>query len=312
MILYRIRNWSEWFENNRSKTVKDLSWVAIPNRHDGEHFSAIMLHPKGAEIFSAWILIVQVASRCQPRGSLLRDGGKPHTAQTLSVKTRAPAIWFETALDFLSSNTDWLETQTVADDCQRPASVLPSSCQLGDEEGMNGKEGIHAPPKASPASDETVAVFRRSVNKMFNLSENERWDYPEETALCEVLKRPDAKYELNEVIAFFNSIPPDQMKFDFPKSISKLFLGWKDVLGNARRGEKKPKVEQVDKPPTPKKDPNVWKYEGTTKGRTKGYTVTDPPKREDLPADKGFDMAFETCEILYGQWVERRNQMRVA
>lgn len=141
MKLYSIRNWSEWFENNRSKTVKDLSWVAIPNRHDGEHFSAIMLHKHGAEIFSAWILIIQVASRCQPRGTLLRDGGKPHSPQSLSIKTRAPAIWFERGLEFLEEFTDWLEVKEFALGCQPPVSHLSASCQAGDEERMEGMEG---------------------------------------------------------------------------------------------------------------------------------------------------------------------------
>lgn len=140
MKSYRIRNWENLFENNRSRTVKDLSWVAIPNRHDGENFSAIMLHPKGAEIFAAWVLILQVASRCQPRGSLLRDGGKPHTPKTLSIKTRAPEEWFVIALEFLANETDWIEVEELALGCQPGVSQPTAACQVGDEEG-NGREG---------------------------------------------------------------------------------------------------------------------------------------------------------------------------
>lgn len=139
--LYSIRNWGEWFENNRSKTVKDLSWVAIPNRHDGEHFSAIMLHKKGAEIFSAWILLVQIASKCNPRGTLQKDNKTPHTVSSLSVKCRCPASWFEVALDYLEKNTDWLIVEDVALACQDAATVLSSSCQGGAQEGRERKEG---------------------------------------------------------------------------------------------------------------------------------------------------------------------------
>lgn len=155
MKLYKIRNWGDLFENNRSRTVKDLAWVAIPNRHDGENFSSIMLHPQGAEIFSAWILMLQVASRCQPRGSLLRDAGKPHTARTLSVKTRAPEKWFALAFDYLIAETDWLDYEDVASDCQPPVRQVTVPCQAGDEEGKGrelkgteGEEGSASPPPA--------------------------------------------------------------------------------------------------------------------------------------------------------------------
>ena len=36
MILYRIKNWDERYENNRSRRVKDLQWVPTPNHHDGD------------------------------------------------------------------------------------------------------------------------------------------------------------------------------------------------------------------------------------------------------------------------------------
>lgn len=140
MKLYSIRRWDELFENNRSRTVSDLSWVKIPNRHDGENYSTIITHKKGAEIFAAWILIVQVASRCQPRGTLLRDNKKPHTPLSLSIKTRAPKDWFELALDFLEKETDWLDIQHVAGECQETVRQVTCDCQAGDEERTEEKE----------------------------------------------------------------------------------------------------------------------------------------------------------------------------
>ncbi len=140
MKLYKIRDWAALFENNRSRTVKDLAWVPIPNRHDGENFSIIMAHEKGAEIFAAWVLLLQVASRCQPRGSLLRDNKKPHTPATLSIKTRAPENWFILALNFLENETDWLE---IVPNCQVTDSVVRDGCQPPDEERREGNERIH-------------------------------------------------------------------------------------------------------------------------------------------------------------------------
>lgn len=147
MKVYSIRGWNENFENNRSRTVKDLAWVAIPNRHDGEHFSTIMNAERGAEIFSAWVLMLQVASRCQPRGSLLRDNKKPHNASSLSVKTRAPENWFILAFEFLEKHTDWLDVKELSPDCQQTVGLLPDACQSPDEERKkegNGKNGAPA------------------------------------------------------------------------------------------------------------------------------------------------------------------------
>ena len=118
MKLYRISRWSEIFENNRSRTIGKLSWVAVPNHHDGEHFSAIMQHPDGAMIYAAWMLVVQVASRCLPRGVLVRPDGTPLTPESLSLKTRAPVIWFEKSLQFLEHHTDWIEVEEVATEGQ--------------------------------------------------------------------------------------------------------------------------------------------------------------------------------------------------
>ena len=146
MKLYRIHNWNELYENNRSRNVTDLSWVKLPNRHDGEHFSAIMAHKDGAEIFAAFVLMVEVASKCDPRGILIKDNKIPHTPLSLSLKTRAPAKWFEKALVYLENNTDWLVVTQVAEDGQDADGQLTLGCQsvAALENGMewNGMESI--------------------------------------------------------------------------------------------------------------------------------------------------------------------------
>lgn len=139
MKLYSINKWGELFENNRSRTVKDLDWVSIPNRHDGENYSKIVTHKDGAVLFSAWNLLVQVASKCNPRGILVKDSGHPHTAASLSMKTRAPKEWFDKALDWLEKNTDWLHVEGVPDAYQLPVRLPPADCKEG--KGREGKEG---------------------------------------------------------------------------------------------------------------------------------------------------------------------------
>lgn len=139
-ILYSIREWDTQFENNRSRSVEDLSWVAIPNRHDGENYTAIITHPEGSKIFSAWVLICQVASKCKPRGILIKDNGLPHDAASLSLKTRAPQEWFKLALDFLSRDTDWLESTEFTTDKAETVRRLSANRQRTVTE-WNGIEG---------------------------------------------------------------------------------------------------------------------------------------------------------------------------
>lgn len=144
MKLYAIRNWNQLYENNRSRQVVDLRWVAVPNRHDGETFSTIMAHPDGAVIFSAWILLIQIASKCTPRGTLIRDNGIPHNVRSLSVKCRAPDVWFERAILYLETETDWLVVTEFTKERQVGAPLTSGRCQAGDEErkeGMEWKEG---------------------------------------------------------------------------------------------------------------------------------------------------------------------------
>jgi hypothetical protein len=146
-LLYSIRNWNDWFENNRSRSIKALSWVGVPNRHDGENYTAIVSHKDGAEIFAAWNLIVQVASKCEPRGVLTRGCGRPHDAASLALKTRAPKIWFEKALKYLSENTDWLDITEFASQRQETDAHLTPTCPqstLGGKEGGIGRTGPRA------------------------------------------------------------------------------------------------------------------------------------------------------------------------
>lgn len=173
MRMISIRNWNGLYENSRSRAVKELDWVAVPNRHDGENFSLIMAHTRGSEIFSAFILMVQVASKCTPRGTLVKDNGTPHNASSLSVKCRAPITWFEIAIEYLESKTDWLDIEDVADGYQRAISV-PSACHRVSAEEGKGREGKEG--KGISAVDEVVEGWNclEGFQRVVNLSEGRR------------------------------------------------------------------------------------------------------------------------------------------
>ena len=142
MKLYRIANWAKHFENNRSKAVENTRWVPMPNRHDGENFTRIMRSKQGATVYAAWVLMVQVASKCEPRGTLAKTSGTPHDPVSLSLKTGAPESWFITALEFLEKETDWLDVQEVAGGRQADVSPTSGGCQATDVHLPRRKEGI--------------------------------------------------------------------------------------------------------------------------------------------------------------------------
>jgi hypothetical protein len=139
--MFKIKQWNERYENNRSRTVADLRWVPIPNSHDGEGFATIMAHKDAAEIYTAWILMLQVASRCHPRGSLVRSDGTCLSVASLAIRTRAKREWFEKAIPALLQ-VGWIErlTDQTSPAWQATDTQLTPDCQAGDEEGKGKKE----------------------------------------------------------------------------------------------------------------------------------------------------------------------------
>ena len=126
----KIAKWDDHYENAQSRKVHHLSWVPVPNKHDGEKYSEIMTLSDAPIIFTAWILMLQVASRSQHRGSLLRDDGTPHTPESLALKTRGKAEWFSIAIPILVK-IGWLDgvfgsnTSTLPEHSQNTPSTLP-------------------------------------------------------------------------------------------------------------------------------------------------------------------------------------------
>lgn len=72
MTVYRIAAWDTHFENNRTRALKHMDWVPVPNQMDGDGYTELLDHADGAAHFGAWVALVEVASRCNPRGTLVR------------------------------------------------------------------------------------------------------------------------------------------------------------------------------------------------------------------------------------------------
>ena len=99
MIVYSVKDWNENFEKADTRRCKEMKWVPLPNKHDGKGYRRLMAQPDATDLFAAWVLIVQVASKCPVRG-VLEDEDGPLTSEDLFLKTGLPAAVFNRAFDF--------------------------------------------------------------------------------------------------------------------------------------------------------------------------------------------------------------------
>ena len=105
----KIRDGAKLFETHETRKLKRLSWVPVPNKHDGKGYRRIIRLEDGPMIYAAWLLILQVASKCEPRW-VLADSDGPITPRDLSDKTGFPERYFELAYKYLpSKEIGWLE-----------------------------------------------------------------------------------------------------------------------------------------------------------------------------------------------------------
>ena len=141
MSTYRIKDWSKHFENNRTKDMKTMRWVPVPNKHDGDGYTELLEHPNGAAHFGAWVACVQVASKCRERGTLLRGTCEAHDSASLARITRIPREVWDEALPRLVS-IGWLET------CDIPQEGAEEP-QVPARKGMEGN-GREEPPHTPP------------------------------------------------------------------------------------------------------------------------------------------------------------------
>jgi hypothetical protein len=163
VILYKIKNWESQFETSETKKLAVLKWVPTPNKHDGLGFRRVAAQKNRCELFSAWNLILQIASRGK-RGvdrGLLQRQGIPLGPQEMSLMTGFPSEIFEVALKFFSgAEVGWLEVEVFADE-QPPESPAEPPATPGnppaEEKRIEGREwnGIEekgAAPPDKPAS----------------------------------------------------------------------------------------------------------------------------------------------------------------
>ncbi len=103
---YRVANWGANYENNRTRELKKLEWVPVPNKMDGAGYTELVDHPNGAAHFGAWIAILEIASRQTVRGVIPQASAG--IAQALARISRLPLSVFQEVLPRLEL-IGWIE-----------------------------------------------------------------------------------------------------------------------------------------------------------------------------------------------------------
>lgn len=132
--------------------MKNLLWVPLPIKLNGNGYVHLMSLDDGPSIFGCFISIIEIAASCKPRGELWRAAGIPHSSRTLAALIRqAPAVVDRMLSVCSSQDCDWIEVTEIpqegAEIPQEGAVLLPLQVlQEGRKEGREGKGRAFAPP----------------------------------------------------------------------------------------------------------------------------------------------------------------------
>jgi hypothetical protein len=135
--LYRVRGWDSIFENNRSREIKRTGWVPFPNSLDDDRYTQLVDHPEGPAHLGVLHAVLLAASRCNPRGTLIRDNGEPHDPMSLHRWTRLSESLIHDAMPRLVEIT-YLEI--VKDEIPHQSAVSPHEAAGGSQHDAR-KEG---------------------------------------------------------------------------------------------------------------------------------------------------------------------------
>jgi len=173
--ILQVVNWDKHFENNRTRELVQMRWVPFQNSFDSDGFIELLEdHEAGMAHFGCWVLIVEVASTCNPRGTLIRGNGIPHDARTISRKTRGYQPMFEEAITRLLK-IGWLEEIDVKDIPQVPAGQSQDT-NYGMEEKEGNRKKATRPKFVSPTYQQIKAYCDERKNQVDPLAFHDHYE----------------------------------------------------------------------------------------------------------------------------------------
>jgi hypothetical protein len=164
--LYTIRNWDKLYENAESRKLKTLKFVPVQNKHDGKSYRRLLNLREnlpelqdGLRMFAAWILILQIASKCAKRGVLADEDG-PLTAEDMALKTGASEEVFQCTLNVLSGNDfRWIEATEIPEPRENIPELLEEPGKFQARREGNRRELIPSPAREeAPEESQPVTI----------------------------------------------------------------------------------------------------------------------------------------------------------
>ncbi len=243
--LLKIAGWSTHFENNRTRELKKMDWVPVPTKQDGDGYTELVSHKNGAAHLGAWMAIVQVAAKCDERGTLLRDARRPHDSQSLARISRLPKTVFDEAIPRLVA-IGWLETEVfgllaVRDTSQQGAGISQADAEksqvacardttLQDSTGEDiTRKGItHVSPEPQAAAVQAVLIFE-------TVGDEKSWNLIQDhiNRLKEAFPDLDVIAECRKARQWCHDNAANRKT---PRGMGKFLFGWMSRAQNKKQG----------------------------------------------------------------------------
>lgn len=171
-FMLKIKNWNEHYETAETRKLGTLHWVKVPNQQDSLAYRLIASHKRGAEIFAAWILMVQVASK----GKREERGNIPLSPDELGIVTGFPAEVFKLAIDFLKTpKIAWIEDIPGENPSSPDASGdFPANLPAEGIEEKEEKEGKNMAPVGAWFSNPSFSAAWKAWEKARKKKAGER------------------------------------------------------------------------------------------------------------------------------------------
>ena len=105
---YRIKNWNEIYENNRTRELKNMLWLALPVKLNGYGFTLTMEEKEGLLLFGGFIVLLEIGAQCTPRGTFVKENIPLQPAGLVRL-SRMKVRDCEKVLEYHLKITKWLE-----------------------------------------------------------------------------------------------------------------------------------------------------------------------------------------------------------
>lgn len=199
--VWRIKDWDRSYENSESRKLRKLSRVYCPNSFETRGFRHLCVLPDDVKVpvMAAFKLIQAVASKCDPRGSLVAPDGTPYTSTDIAIITGFPKRIFDLAFETLSDpglGIMWMESLVSV---AKNREILPTLREVPGSSGLEGKGREGKGNRYRQKENNTQrSAFLSALHKSLRLAPHEA--SRQDPALLAVFRECSADAEPTETI----------------------------------------------------------------------------------------------------------------